>query len=152
MHCYFEEYDPRDGSVPVYLLGKLEIEALAIVEGKKIVKAFRTSRVGKNVVITYNTSVGRGWFLMRFDLGERGVDWDMFPPATDLNYLSPEIRSCRRHFLVSNLYACSSKRGLLFGGTIYKNSIRPKLSSSAGSAAIRIVAFRPSSLCIVNCS
>lgn len=70
----FADYDPHDGSVPVYLLGKQEMIALAAVEGKKIRKAFRSSRVGKNLVVTYSTPVGRGWFLMRFELGEFSVN------------------------------------------------------------------------------
>ena len=78
----FEEYNRRDHSVPMYLLGREEIEMLATVEGSKLIKAYRRSRVGKNIVVTYNTPRERGWFLMRFELGERGVDWEMFsPPA-----------------------------------------------------------------------
>ena len=76
----FEDYDRRDHAVPVYLLGSHEVDMLATVEGKKLLKAYRRSRVGKNIVVTYNTPIGRGWFLMRFELGERGVDWEMFPP------------------------------------------------------------------------
>ena len=78
----FEDYDPSDGSVPVYLLGKEEVDALSLVEGKKLRKAFRASRVGKNLVVTFNALVGRGWFRMRFDLGEQGVDWQAFPSTT----------------------------------------------------------------------
>jgi hypothetical protein len=78
----FEDYDPNDGSVPVYLLGKEEVDALSLVEGKKLRKAFRASRVGKNLVVTFNTPVSRGWFRMRFDLGEQGVDCQAFPSTT----------------------------------------------------------------------
>lgn len=77
----FEDYNRRDHSVPVYLLGTPEVALLATVEGKKLIKAYRRSRVGKNIVVTFNTPIGRGWFLMRFELGERSVDWEMFPPT-----------------------------------------------------------------------
>lgn len=77
----FEDYNRRDHCVPVYLLGRKEVDMLATVEGKKLIKAYRRSRVGKNIVVTYSTPRGRGWFLMRFELGERGVDWEMFPPT-----------------------------------------------------------------------
>jgi hypothetical protein len=77
----FEDYDPQDGSVPVYLLGKPEMMALASVEGKKLLRAFRASQVGKNLIVTYNTPLGRGWFSMRFELGEKGLDWQVFPPS-----------------------------------------------------------------------
>ena len=77
----FEDYNRRDHSVPVYLLGAHEVAMLATVEGKKLIKAYRRSRVGKNIVVTYNTPIGRGWFMVRFELGERGVDWEIFPPT-----------------------------------------------------------------------
>jgi hypothetical protein len=79
----FEEYDPLDSSVPVYLLAEADLEALALVEGRRLLKAYRASRVGKNIIVTYVTPAGRGWFAMRFDLGEKGVDWEAFPPTTD---------------------------------------------------------------------
>ena len=77
----FEDYDPRDNSVPVYVLSKADVSTLATVEGKKLTRAYRTSQVGKNLIVTYNTPVGRGWFRMRFELGEQGVDWQYFPPS-----------------------------------------------------------------------
>jgi hypothetical protein len=77
----FEDYNRGDHSVPVYLLGAHEVGMLATVEGKKLIKAYRRSQVGKNMVVTYNTPIGRGWFMMRFELGERGADWEMFPPT-----------------------------------------------------------------------
>lgn len=79
----FEEYDPLDSTVPVYLLAETDLEALALVEGRRLLKAYRASRVGKNIIVTYVTPAGRGWFTMRFDLGEKGVDWEAFPPSTD---------------------------------------------------------------------
>ena len=80
----FEEYEPDSGVVPVYLLEEEEVKLLAMVEGRKLTKAYRASRMGKNLVVTYNTATGRGWFRMRFELGERGMDWDVFSPSTNL--------------------------------------------------------------------
>lgn len=67
---HFDNYDPRDGCVPLHILLDEQVMALSLVEGKKLRKAYKKSQIGKEVIVIYAAPGCKGWFNMSFDLGK----------------------------------------------------------------------------------
>ena len=65
----FDKYDQSDGAVPLHILLDDDVRALSLTQGKKILKTFKKSQVGKDVIVIYAAQNCKGWFKMRFELG-----------------------------------------------------------------------------------
>ena len=69
----FEGYEPVSGMVPVYVMGEAEAKVVERVEGKKFKRAYRSSRLGQAIMITFTSPSGRGWFKLRWELDEAQI-------------------------------------------------------------------------------
>ena len=66
----FDEYNQRDGAVPLHILLDDEVSALSLTQGEKIQNAYKKSQIGKNVIVIYTAQSCKGWFNMKFELGK----------------------------------------------------------------------------------
>jgi len=69
----FEGYEGSSGMVPVYVLGETEAKVVERVEGQKFKRAYRSSRVGQAIMVTFTSPSGRGWFKLKWELDEGRV-------------------------------------------------------------------------------
>jgi len=66
----FYEYDEMAGTVPVYMIGREQVGVLLAEEGSKFKRAYRSSGLGKAILVTYASERGRGWVKLYWALGE----------------------------------------------------------------------------------
>ena len=66
----FYEYDERAGVVPVYMIDREQVQVLLVEEGSKFKRAYRSSGLGKAILVTYASERGRGWVKLSWALGE----------------------------------------------------------------------------------
>jgi hypothetical protein len=66
----FYEYDVPAGSVPVYMIDREQVKVLLSEEGGKFKRAYRSSGLGKAILVTYTSERGRGWVKMYWAIGE----------------------------------------------------------------------------------
>lgn len=69
----FEQYDPTDGSVPVCVIGEEQAKVLVAAEGHEFKQAYRSSRPGRSIIVTFVCPGSRGWFKMRWELSDERV-------------------------------------------------------------------------------
>jgi hypothetical protein len=67
---YFDEYDQKDGSVPLHILLEKEVWALSLTQGKKLQDRYNSSQIGNNIIVIYTAQGCSGWFSLKFDLGK----------------------------------------------------------------------------------
>jgi hypothetical protein len=76
----FDRYDAESRRVPVYVLNQEMIRLLMAAEGREFKRAYRDSRCGRDILVTFTAPGGRGWFVMKWQLSPervrdlRGVD------------------------------------------------------------------------------
>jgi len=68
----FYEYDVMVGSVPVYMIDRGQVQVLLAEEGSKFKRAYRSSGLGKAILVTYTSEDGRGWVKLYWALPEMG--------------------------------------------------------------------------------
>ena len=66
----FISYDALEGSVPVYMINREQVKVLLAEEGGKFKRAYRSSGLGKGILVTYTSESGRGWVKLYWALGE----------------------------------------------------------------------------------
>jgi hypothetical protein len=66
----FYEYDVMAGSVPVYMIDREQVKVLLVEEGGKFKRAYRSSGLGKAILVTFTSEDGRGWVKLYWALGE----------------------------------------------------------------------------------
>jgi len=66
----FYEYDEMAGSVPVYMIDREQVKVLLVEEGGKFKRAYRSSGLGKAILVTFTSECGRGWVKLYWALGE----------------------------------------------------------------------------------
>jgi len=66
----FYEYDVMSGSVPVYMIDREQVKVLLAEEGGKFKRAYRSSGLGKAILVTYTSEDGRGWVKLYWALPE----------------------------------------------------------------------------------
>ncbi len=66
----FDEYDQKDGAVPLHILFDQEVLALSLTQGKKLQDTYNKSQIGNDVIVIYATPGCKGWFSMKFELGK----------------------------------------------------------------------------------
>ncbi len=64
----FDRYDAVRRSVPVYVLPPAVVETLMAFEGREFKRAYRESRCGRDIIVTFTAPAGRGWFVMKWQL------------------------------------------------------------------------------------
>jgi len=66
----FDEYDQRDGAVPLHILLDQELKALSLIQGEKLQDTYYKSQIGNDVIVIYAAQGLKGWFSMKFELGK----------------------------------------------------------------------------------
>jgi len=66
----FYEYDALAGAVPVYMIDRYQVSVLLAEEGSKFKRAYRSSGLGKAILVTYTSEDGRGWVKLYWALSE----------------------------------------------------------------------------------
>jgi hypothetical protein len=66
----FISYDALEGSVPVYMINRGQVKVLLAEEGGKFKRAYRSSGLGKAILVTFTSEDGRGWVKLYWALGE----------------------------------------------------------------------------------
>ena len=66
----FYEYDELSGAVPVYMIDREQVQVLLAEEGSKFKRAYRSSGLGKAILVTYTSESGRGWVKLYWALPE----------------------------------------------------------------------------------
>jgi hypothetical protein len=66
----FLSYDAIEGSVPVYMIDREQVRVLLAEEGSKFKRAYRSSGLGKAIMVTYTSADGRGWVKLYWAMGE----------------------------------------------------------------------------------
>jgi len=70
----FDGYDPGSCSIPVHVIPAGAVKQVIMpVHGKGFKRAYRTSRVGKDIIVTYSAPGAAGWFRAGWELGEEQV-------------------------------------------------------------------------------
>jgi hypothetical protein len=69
----FDRYDRQTGTVPVYVMDQEQAKIVVKAEGSKFKKAYRSSGLGKAIMVTFTSPNGRGWFKMRWELDEKQI-------------------------------------------------------------------------------
>lgn len=64
----FDRYQAGRHSVPVYVLPREIVENLSVFEGREFKRAYRDSRCGREMLVTFTAPGGRGWFVMKWQL------------------------------------------------------------------------------------
>jgi hypothetical protein len=73
----FDRYDAARQRVPVYVLTSAMVNLLSAAEGREFKRAYRDSRCGRDVLVTFTGPWGRGWFVLQWQLSpERARDLD----------------------------------------------------------------------------
>ncbi len=76
-HCVlgldFDQYDPTDWSVPVFVMEAGEAKELLQVHGRRFKRAYDRSRPGKSLVVTFTSVSVSGWFQMGWELNPEHV-------------------------------------------------------------------------------
>ncbi len=76
----FDNYDPARQMIPVLVIPPEAVKNLLIpVHGKRFKRAYRSSRVGRSIIITFQSRQAAGWFKMRWQLDESMVFTSDFP-------------------------------------------------------------------------
>lgn len=66
----FDNYDPARQMIPVHLIPSAVVKEMLIpVHGKRFQRAYRSSRRGRSIIITFQSRQAAGWFKM-------GWQWD----------------------------------------------------------------------------
>ncbi|BBO85781.1 hypothetical protein DSCO28_63470 [Desulfosarcina ovata subsp. sediminis] len=66
----FDEYNQKDGAVPLHILLDKEVWALSLTQGKELQDQYNSSLIGKNIIVIYTAQGCSGWFSLKFDLGK----------------------------------------------------------------------------------
>ena len=66
----FYEYDEPAGTVPVYMIDREQVQVLLAGKGSKFKRAYRSSGLGKAILVTYTSERGRGWVKLYWALPE----------------------------------------------------------------------------------
>jgi hypothetical protein len=66
----FISYDALEGSVPVYMINREQVKVLLAEEGSKFRRAYRSSGLGKAILVTFTSEDGRGWVKLYWALPE----------------------------------------------------------------------------------
>jgi hypothetical protein len=66
----FISYDALEGSVPVYMINREQVKVLLAEEGSKFRRAYRSSGLGKAILVTFTSAAGRGWVKLSWAMGE----------------------------------------------------------------------------------
>ena len=69
----FDNYDSDDGLVPVVVMSGEQAKVLIRVHGRKFRRAYRDSRPGRGLVVTFTWPDGSGWFRTKWRLDEERV-------------------------------------------------------------------------------
>lgn len=69
----FDKYDRRTRFVPVMVMSGEQAKILTRVHGRRFRRAYRDSRPGRSVVVTFTGPDGSGWFEMEWKLDEEHV-------------------------------------------------------------------------------
>jgi hypothetical protein len=76
-HCVlgldFDQYDPADGSVPVFVMEGREARELLQVHGRRFKRAYERSRPGRSLVVTFTSPGVSAWFQMGWKLDPERV-------------------------------------------------------------------------------
>ena len=64
----FDQYDPSDSTIPVIVMSGEEAKVLLKVHGRRFKRAYRASRPGNSLVVTFTSWSVSGWFKMRWQL------------------------------------------------------------------------------------
>lgn len=64
----FDRYDAASQRVPVYVLNQEMVKLLIAAEGREFKRAYRDSRCGREVIVTFTAPGGRGWFVLKWQL------------------------------------------------------------------------------------
>jgi hypothetical protein len=70
----FDRYDQVRHTVPVYVLDEVMAERIANFEGCEFQRAYRTSRCGRDVIVTFTGEWWRGWCVLEWQLPEQMVE------------------------------------------------------------------------------
>jgi hypothetical protein len=66
----FTAYDAVEGSVSVYMINREQVRILLAEEGPKFKRAYRSSGLGKAILVTFTSEAGRGWVKLYWALSE----------------------------------------------------------------------------------
>jgi hypothetical protein len=69
----FDRYDAARQMIPVYVLNEEMVKLLIAVEGREFKRAYRDSRCGRDIIVTFTGPWGRGWCVMRWQLSPERV-------------------------------------------------------------------------------
>lgn len=66
----FDRYDKKDSSVPLHIFSDKEIGALSVTQGVELQNVYNETKIGKDIIVIYSDKNCKGWFRMKFELGE----------------------------------------------------------------------------------
>jgi hypothetical protein len=70
----FDNYDPTRQMIPVHLIPPGAVKELLIpLHGKRFKRAYQSSRIGRSIIITFQSRQAAGWFKMGWQLDETMV-------------------------------------------------------------------------------
>ncbi len=70
----FDNYDPARQMIPVLTIPPEAVKDLLIpLHGKRFKRAYRSSRLGYSIIITFQSRQAAGWFRMPWQLDESKV-------------------------------------------------------------------------------
>ena len=70
----FDNYDPARQMIPVLLIPPGAVKQILLpLHGQKFKRAYRASRMGRSILITYQSRQGAGWFKAGWQLEESQV-------------------------------------------------------------------------------
>ena len=70
----FHDYDPASRSIGVLVIPPGAVKrVLAPVHGRRFEQAYRSSQVGRNIIVTFSAPGAAGWFEARWQLDEGQV-------------------------------------------------------------------------------
>lgn len=75
----FDQYDPIDGSLSVFVMEGSEAKVLLQVHGRRFKQAYRVSGPGNTLVVTFTSPSVSGWFKMGWQLEAERVF--AYPPG-----------------------------------------------------------------------
>jgi hypothetical protein len=79
----FDDYDPASRSISVLIIPPEAVRKLLMpVHGKRFRKAYRASRVGRSILVTFSAPQGAGWFQADWQLDEAAV----FAGGSEIGY------------------------------------------------------------------